>query len=159
MDFLAKFLQPWRLFNSTSCKRFHFDHFIRNEKFLRSSHPKFPRARLTPGNFSESRQRFTSGSWKNRKMKPSQLFTTCARISALKMTRFQLFRPEWKLIYLLKQKWKHFVKENRQKWKMDHFDSIWPQISSSEMKTRFSRFPSRNLTQTNVFHTFRLTSI
>ena len=78
--------------------------FIEKVKFSCSSHPKFSRARLALEDFGESRPRFTSGSWKNRKMKPSQLFTTCARFLAPEMTHFQLFRPEWKLLTFLKQK-------------------------------------------------------
>ena len=35
MDFLGKFFQSWRLFSSTSCKKFDFDHFhLKSEIFV-----------------------------------------------------------------------------------------------------------------------------
>ena len=50
---------------------------------------------------------------------------------------FLTFRPDWKLLTFVKQKWKRFVKENAKKWKMTPFYSIWPFVFAVEMKTVF----------------------
>ena len=105
---------------------------------------------LTSEISSESRRLFTSGSWKKWKTKPVQLFHTCTRNLHQSFVTFRTCREKWKLIMLLKQKRKRFVKEISEKWKMDHFELIWRCIFSIEMKTTFWSFfqnlvPNSNL--------------
>ncbi len=100
--------------------------------------------------FSQFRRCFTSGSWKGSENETVATFYDVCGVFGSKNDQFSLLRSDWKLFSILKQKWKRFVKGNSQKREADHFGSIWPQISSVEMKSVFPRFPSRNLAQTRT---------
>ena len=113
-----------------------FRDFHRKVEFSHKSRPKFPRSRFTLEKFSKFRRCFSSGSWKVQKMKPSRLFRTCTAFLIQILVLFCTSRPEWIWADALKQKWKRFVKGIQQKWKMDHFDSIW----SGNSRARWNPF-------------------
>ena len=150
MDFLGKFLQPWRLFNSTSCKKSNINHFhSKMWNFCVHPTPNFLERDWHPEILVNLDHVLLVVREKS-KNETVATFYDVYGVFGSKMISFSLLRSDWKSFSFLKQKWKRFVKENPPKWKMDHFCSISTQISSSEMKPVFWCFASRNLAQTRT---------
>ena len=140
MSFLDEFLwildETFEQISRTCVKKVEIDDFwSKSENLTFISMDKKP-SRLTSKNLSESRRLFTSGSWKSQKWNRCN-FLDVYDVFASKFCHFSHLSSKMKVNHVFKAKKEAFRERNRRKWKMNHFELIWPCKFSIETETTF----------------------
>ena len=151
MDFLGSHFQSWRLFSSTSCKKFDFDHFHLKSWIFVFIPPQIFSCEIGTRKFWWISTAFYQWFVKKLKNETVATFYDVCGVFGSENDSFSTFPSRMKVINLFKAKKVTFRERKSSKVEMAHFGSISTQIFSSEMKPVFLLFASRNLAQTNAF--------